>query len=159
MAPKARSKSSGRSGAKAKPKAKSKGVANASAGSVPGLTPKETPLTAEEKEWCEGFQGVPLSSVSVDVIPVPPTLTTPQVRIWKRIWEQGQEVMRRPGSEHAADDAMREVVQRMYERAADAASDDNRIVIDHVRVWLRWFDESAAAALSFLDVLGDDDDD
>mmetsp|Transcript_17676 Transcript_17676/g.37551 ORF Transcript_17676/g.37551 Transcript_17676/m.37551 type:complete len:156 (-) Transcript_17676:81-548(-) len=147
----------GKAKAGAKARAKSKPVKPA-AGSATALAPKATPLTPDEKAWCEGFQGLPLTSVSVDVIPVPPTLTTPQVRIWKRIWEQGQEVMNRPGCTHAADDAMREVVQRMYERAADAASDDNRIVIDHVRVWVRWFDESAAAAISFMDDLGDDDD-
>mmetsp|Transcript_118518 Transcript_118518/g.369130 ORF Transcript_118518/g.369130 Transcript_118518/m.369130 type:complete len:156 (+) Transcript_118518:117-584(+) len=151
MPPKGKAKSGA---GKAKPKGKAKAKA-ADSGFV--LLGKETPLTPEEKEWCEGFQGVPLMGVSVEDLPVPPTLNSPQVRIWRRIWEQGQEILKGSRSD-AADDAMRQAVQRMHERAADA-DPDTQVVIEHVRVWLRWFDESAAAAISFMDGLSDGDDD
>mmetsp|Transcript_53725 Transcript_53725/g.156620 ORF Transcript_53725/g.156620 Transcript_53725/m.156620 type:complete len:163 (-) Transcript_53725:292-780(-) len=157
MPPKGKAKAAAsKAGAKTGAKAKAKS-AKAGAAPVP-VHAQEVgpPPTPEELEWCERFQGLPLMSCAIDEFPVPPTLNSVQVRIWKRMWEQGQEILK-GGRSDAADDAMRKVLQRTRERAADADPDTLRVV-EHVHVWLRWFDQSAAAAISFMDDIGGDDE-
>merc|ERR1712070_1305882 len=79
-----------------------------------------TPLTEEQKEWCVKFMGVPLEHCNLDDIPVPPSLNSAQTRIWKLMWERGQNHLKDERTKLGGpDDAMRKVLAKMNEGDPD----------------------------------------
>eukprot|EP00933_Yihiella_yeosuensis_P072865 TRINITY_DN81408_c0_g1_i1.p1 TRINITY_DN81408_c0_g1~~TRINITY_DN81408_c0_g1_i1.p1 ORF type:complete len:160 (+),score=49.90 TRINITY_DN81408_c0_g1_i1:87-566(+) len=146
---KAKAKATGKAKAGGKAKAKAKAATTKVSSEVAG-----TPVTAEQKEWCEKFQGVPLEHCSLEDIPVPPTLNSAQIRIWKLLWERGQNHLRGERTELGGpDDAMRKVLDKINE-----ADPDTLAAADHVRIWLRWFDDSFAEAFNFMDLGSDEEE-
>eukprot|EP00931_Biecheleriopsis_adriatica_P036022 TRINITY_DN2076_c0_g1_i2.p1 TRINITY_DN2076_c0_g1~~TRINITY_DN2076_c0_g1_i2.p1 ORF type:complete len:171 (-),score=46.46 TRINITY_DN2076_c0_g1_i2:57-569(-) len=164
-APSASPKSKGKAKAKAKGRAKSSGAA--SGGQLGNLGPNDsvvavlaeqgkitaqvkTSLAAADTSWAEGFRGLPLHTCNMATeLPVPPTLNSAQERIWRRMFEKGQEAIN-------ADRAMGEIVAYQKSNLADP---DTAVVVDHVAVFIKWFAAQFEAALGFMDDLGDDDDD
>jgi hypothetical protein len=146
MAPKAKD-------AAPKPKGKAKAKAKAKpAEEAPGLPPLP-PLTEDQIAWCSQFVGVPLLSCTDDELPLPPTLNSPQIRIWRLMFTRGINEVK-AGRHSSADDAMRRVVEKMND-----ADEDTVVVREHIRVWLKWYDSALDDFLLDLGPADDDDED